>query len=261
MTEPASPALPWASRSRLSPAPSDAIRLDVGTRIEVLWQIDSEEDSDPKLKWWPATVESVGSEIQHGTAGPVHTLRYEASSEDGFDDEVHSFAWFPSEHAMVSLGSCDPESGSMDLIPEHLTWRRAGELWQPADEEGKSTGEFSGSKEGHSSTYGRLAALNEDNDANEGVVRLQEIAAAITERERLCGSSVDAECADALSALPASQQRDFAAGFRQFTDAIMAGFSDLTQTKGADYVITAADVEQVNAAARQKLANGLMNSD
>lgn len=48
---------------------------------------------------------------------------------------------------------------------------------------------------------------------------------------------------------------------RPHPDINRAGFSDLTQTKGADYVITAADVEQVNAAARQKLANGLMNSD
>lgn len=48
---------------------------------------------------------------------------------------------------------------------------------------------------------------------------------------------------------------------RPHPDINRAGFSDLTQTKGADYVITAADVEQVNAAARQKLASGLMNSD
>lgn len=112
---------------------------------------------------------------------------------------------------MVSLGSCDTAQGSLEIAPDRLPWRRAGEDWHPETELGQSD------------AAGGEADPNDDPLVHDegSVVRLQEIAAAIAEHERQQGSSVDDECAAALGALPASQQRQFAAGFREFADAMM----------------------------------------
>ncbi|KAK2079637.1 hypothetical protein QBZ16_002032 [Prototheca wickerhamii] len=148
---------------------------------------------------------------------------------------------------MVSLGSCDTAQGSLEIAPDRLPWRRAGEDWHPETELDQSD------------AAGGEADPNDDPLVHDegSVVRLQEIAAAIAEHERQQGSSVDDECAAALGALPASQQRQFAAGFREFADAMIAGFSELTRQHGADYVITAEDVERLNSAARQRLQDAI----
>lgn len=111
---------------------------------------------------------------------------------------------------MVSLGPSDAASGSLEIAPEELSWRLVGDTWEPiADEDDDES-----CAEGPSTD-----ALVSENEGS--IVRLQEIAAAIHEHERQQGSSVDQECLDALGSLPASQQRHFAVGFREFTEAIM----------------------------------------
>lgn len=149
------------------------------------------------------------------------------------------------------MGSCDRELADLDLAPEHLYWRLEGQAWEPPEEE-----EEEGATDDGGGTGDAGGPSPEPAPGPDRVVRLRDIAEAIAERERLSGSTVDDECATALAALPVEQQRGVAVGFREFTDALVQGIGELSRARGADYVITAADVERVNADIRRRMAEG-----
>lgn len=189
--------------------------LQLGDRLEVKWQLE-EEGAPASTKWWGAVLDSRPHGETDGEGRQVYVLRYDPDPDSGFEEQECCRVTFLEEHALYDFGQDD-----------ELAWRQAGDSWEaPAVPEG------------------------EEAEGGEGAIySLNEIAAAIKAAERRRGRTLDQDAAEALSAFPQDKQMFIAAGFRNFSDHISAGVAQLQAQHGPDYVVTAADVKAVTAAA------------
>lgn len=183
----------------------------LGTRIEVLWRIESPGDDDMEGevvdRWWGAvvqdcTAERVGSVVKAEWAGElVHMLLYDAYGE--FGEDTARVAFVPNG-SLVDLARLDDEIGGV------LDWRKEGE--EP---------------------LGENVEMSLEEFANEQDMIVQE-----------AGLSKDADL-HVLSQYPANVQINVASGYRIFADGVKEMLGELVATKPAGYVVTEADVQSI----------------
>ncbi|KAI3439000.1 hypothetical protein D9Q98_001412 [Chlorella vulgaris] len=213
-------ALPWGTAER----DEQAFRKDLasqmgcqlGQRVEVKWRLEG--DGTAFTQWWGAVLDHRPDGETDGEGRQVYVLRYDPNPELGYEEQECCRVTFLDQHVLYDLGE-----------DEELAWRLAGDSWEePAGSESDEEAE------------------------NSQVYTLNQIAAAIEASERRRGRTVDEDAAEALKAFPQDQQRIIADGFRAFTDHIAAGMAKLKEQHGDNYVVTAADVTALTAAARRQ---------
>lgn len=178
-----------------------------GTRIEVMWRIESgegegadAEDGETVDRWWGAVVhacteETAGARVKTEWAhARVYELRYDAWGE--FAEDTARVA-FVSRGSLVDLARLQDENDGV------LDWRVEG-------------GDLS---------------MKEVAEENEALVSQM-------------GLSSDADLA-VLSQYPAQVQIDVASGYREFADGVKEMLGELVASKPSGYVVTESDVQGI----------------
>lgn len=193
-----------------SPSPGREHAPPLGTRIEVLWRIESsgegtDEPGEIVDRWWGAivqecTTETAGNAVKaEWSRELIHVLLYDAWGE--FAEDAARVAFLPGR-SLVDLGRLDDENDGV------LAWRREGERDENFE---MSLGEFADEQD---------ALVHE------------------------AGLSQDADLA-MLSQYPANVQINVASGYRVFADGVKEMLGELVATKPAGYVVTEQDVQGI----------------
>eukprot|EP00879_Flechtneria_rotunda_P016489 GHRR01017255.1.p1 GENE.GHRR01017255.1~~GHRR01017255.1.p1 ORF type:complete len:165 (+),score=64.66 GHRR01017255.1:532-1026(+) len=132
-------ALPWAASENgtpskakseaertndcdLRPVSTDQLGINIGARIEVMWQVEPEE-GEPYKRWWGANIMAAGQQEPASTSGSsaqhVYDLKYDAF--DDFAEEVVRVQLL-SNHQLLDM--------SQDEI---MFWRHEGDRFEPPD--------------------------------------------------------------------------------------------------------------------------------
>ncbi|KAG2449951.1 hypothetical protein HYH02_000055 [Chlamydomonas schloesseri] len=197
------PALPWAQAGGAAAqepfgdaAPSSRTILKLeeaglkeGARLEVKWNIEP-EDGDAYTRWWGATLVGPSSEKHSDYPdAPVYELAYDA--HDDFEQEK-SHVVFTGEHSLLQLDQTD-----------ELTWRREGDEWDEAAEDGD----------------------DEEAVDGEAVVTMEDLAK--EEKELLGGKTLEEAESEVMNTLEPAKRIAVAAGFRDFADNLVSFLHDV----------------------------------
>lgn len=230
------PALPWAAPAQTPAAakPSDgeqdkqtnaqqdapARRLAAGDRIEVKWQLQTEDGND-SCRWWGARVEGVT-----GAVGgfEVWTLRYDAYQE--FEEESANVVVFPGQW-LHDVGQGDDG---------FLRWKFEGDA-EPDEEDEEEMDEL------------------EEEEEMDYVLDGQQVLDLVNQHEQDTGQSSEQEALEALAASCSNpaQQLHVAAGFRDMVDHIKEQVRQRIEASGSgSYTVTADDVQQIFSKLKDK---------
>ncbi|KXZ51066.1 hypothetical protein GPECTOR_14g51 [Gonium pectorale] len=164
----------------------EAAGVAVGGRVEVKWQIET-DDGEPYARWWGATVVGPSEERDAELPGaPVYELAYDAHGD--FEQE-RSHVIFVGEHTLRQLDQT-----------EELAWRREGDTWEDEEED---------EDEG-------------DQADGEAVVTMDDMRQmASNEKEYLNGKTLEEAEREVLGSMEPNKRIQLAAGFRDFADNLM----------------------------------------
>lgn len=193
---------------------------ELGTRIEVLWRIETDEPADdgsestmPTVqdRWWGAVVQDCTNERVGAAAQPqhpealVHVLLYDAYGE--FEEDTARVVFLP-DRTLVDLARLDDEDRGM------LDWRLEGTT----------------------------------DVAPEPAVPLTMAQFANQQEEivQQAGLSSDADL-QVLRQFPANVQLHMTSGYRAFADGVKGMLTELMAKKPSGYVVTEADVQEIFA--------------
>lgn len=196
----------------------------LGSRIEVLWRIESGggEDNAPEgddaihERWWGAVVQDclsqpVGSSVPNGHSDQlVHILLYDAYGE--FEEDIARVVFLPDRTLIDLLRADDDNQGVLD-------WRVEG-----------------------------------DGDEQKRDLSLRDVAEEQEAMVMEAGISADADL-EALRAYPANVQIGVTQGYRVFADGIKEMLGELVASKPRGYVVTEADVQTIFERIRQNKEN------
>lgn len=199
----------------------------IGSRIEVLWNIDYDAGADDKMevdtsneentvtRWWGATVqdrlkEDLGSRRPDHAECQLHVLLYDAYQE--FCEDTATVA-FISDDTLVDLSQLE------DVNKGELQWRFEGF----AQKQAEST-----------------------TDEKPQLVSLEEYAADLSAAVHDAGLTEETDL-QILSTLPLHVQSRFASGYRHFANTLKNSLDKFLQEKPENYVVTKADVQKVFA--------------